>query len=187
MNGICQQEWSVVSVHISIILGTAGVCSFCWNLTKIFWVSHFVDFVLGRFSHFNIAIAYSNSKFCGAWVPSFCEFTCNFDKTSTPLVNKELVALGVVEVGLSMNVWTYFWWVSLAIGGRSYPLESTLACCVFLCERIYLPDKYIVTINQPLSYRCHFYTGLCCQRDCLVQGYTPKYEYNVQTLCKVYS
>ena len=37
------------------------------------------------FSHFNIAIAYSNSKFCGAWTPSFCEFTCNFGKTSTPL------------------------------------------------------------------------------------------------------
>ena len=61
-----------------------GVCSFCWNLTKIFWVSYFVEFVLGRFSHFNIAIAYSNSKFCGAWTPSFCEFTCNFGKTSTP-------------------------------------------------------------------------------------------------------
>ena len=29
-------------------------------------VSYFVEFVLGRFSHFNIVIAYSNSKFCGA-------------------------------------------------------------------------------------------------------------------------
>ena len=61
------------------------MCSFCWNLTKIFWVSYFVEFVLGRFSHFNIAIAYSNSKLCGAWTPSFCEFTCNLGKTSTPL------------------------------------------------------------------------------------------------------
>ena len=61
-----------------------GVCSFCWNLTKIFWVSYFVEFVLGRFSHFNIAIAYSNSKFCSAWTPSFCQLTCNFGKTSTP-------------------------------------------------------------------------------------------------------
>ena len=62
-----------------------GVCLFCRNLTKIFWVSHFVEFILGRFSHFNIAIAYSNSKFCGAWTPSICEFTCNFSKASTPL------------------------------------------------------------------------------------------------------
>ena len=61
----------------------AGVCSFCWNLTNIFWVSYFVEFVLGRFSHFNIAIAYSNSKFCGAWTPRFCEFTWNFSKTNT--------------------------------------------------------------------------------------------------------
>ena len=30
-----------------------------------------MEFVLGRFSHFNIAIAYSNSKFCGAWTPKF--------------------------------------------------------------------------------------------------------------------
>ena len=34
-----------------------------------------MEFVLGRFSHFNIAIAYSNSTFCGAWTLSFCEFT----------------------------------------------------------------------------------------------------------------
>ena len=34
-----------------------------------------MEFVLGRFSHFNIAIAYSNFTFCGAWTPSFCEFT----------------------------------------------------------------------------------------------------------------
>ena len=63
-----------------------GVWSFCWNLTKIFWVSYFVEFVLGRFSHFNIAIAYSNSKFCGASTSRFCEFTCNLSKTSTPLI-----------------------------------------------------------------------------------------------------
>ena len=66
-------------------LAIPGVCSFCWNLTNLFWVSHFVEFVLGRCSDFNIAIAYSNSKFCGAWTPSFCEFTCNSSKTSTPL------------------------------------------------------------------------------------------------------
>ena len=34
-----------------------------------------MEFVLGRFSDFNIAIAYSNSTFCGARTPSFCEFT----------------------------------------------------------------------------------------------------------------
>ena len=40
--------------------------------------------VLGRFSYFDIAIAYSNSQYCGAWTPSFGEFTWNFSKTSTP-------------------------------------------------------------------------------------------------------
>ena len=39
-----------------------------------------MEFVLGRFSHFNIAIAYSNSTFCGAWTPSFCEFTWKLPK-----------------------------------------------------------------------------------------------------------
>ena len=53
-------------------------------LLKFYWAPDIVKFVLGRFSHFNIAIAYSNSRFCGAWTPSFCEFTQNFSKTSTP-------------------------------------------------------------------------------------------------------
>ena len=53
-------------------------------LVKFYWAPDIVEFVLGRFSHFNIAIAYSNSIFCGAWTPSFCEFTQNFSKTSTP-------------------------------------------------------------------------------------------------------
>ena len=52
-------------------------------LLKFYWAPDIVEFVLGRFSHFNIAIAYSNSTFCGAWTPSFCEFTQNFSKTST--------------------------------------------------------------------------------------------------------
>ena len=55
-------------------------------LLKFYWGPDIVKFVLGRFSHFNIAIAYSNSTFCGAWTPSFCEFTQNFSKTSTPQV-----------------------------------------------------------------------------------------------------
>ena len=54
-------------------------------LLKFRWAPGIVEFVLGRCSHFNIAIAYLNSKFCGAWTPSFCEFTWNFSKTSTPL------------------------------------------------------------------------------------------------------
>ena len=49
---------------------------------KFYWASHIVEFVFGRFSHFNIAVAYSNSQFYGAWTPSFCEFTWNFSKTS---------------------------------------------------------------------------------------------------------
>ena len=31
-------------------------------------------------SHFYIAIAYLNSTFCGAWTPSFCEFTRKMSK-----------------------------------------------------------------------------------------------------------
>ena len=57
-------------------------------LLKFYWAPDIVKFVLGRFSHFNIAITYSNSTFCGAWTPSFCEFTQNFSKTSTPQVQK---------------------------------------------------------------------------------------------------
>ena len=89
---LIHSAWSVICNYTTGLVGLdsinreedlcyPGVCSFCWNLTQIFWVSYFVVFVLGRFSHFNIA----NSKFCGAWTPSFCEFTCNFGKTSTPL------------------------------------------------------------------------------------------------------
>ena len=45
-------------------------------LLKFYCAPDIVEFVLGRFSHFYIAIAYSNSTFCGAWTPSFCEPTC---------------------------------------------------------------------------------------------------------------
>ena len=55
-------------------------------LLKFYWAPDIVKFVLGRFSHFNIAISYSNSTFCGAWTPSFCEFTQIFSKTSTSQV-----------------------------------------------------------------------------------------------------
>ena len=44
------------------------------------WVPDFAEFVLGRFSHFYIVIAYSNSTFCGSWTPSFCEFTWKLSK-----------------------------------------------------------------------------------------------------------
>ena len=60
----------------------------CWGvlvLLKFYWAPDIVEFVLGRFSHFNIAITYSNCTFCGAWTSTFCEFTQNFSKTSTPL------------------------------------------------------------------------------------------------------
>ena len=49
-------------------------------LLKFYWAPDIVKFVLGRFSHFNIAIAYSNSTFCGAWTPSFWEFTWKLSK-----------------------------------------------------------------------------------------------------------
>ena len=60
----------------------------CARFAEI-WLKYFefhilAYLILGRFSHFNIAITYSNSKFCGTWTPSFCEFTCNLSKTSTP-------------------------------------------------------------------------------------------------------
>ena len=52
--------------------------------------------MLGRFSHFNIAIAYSKSTFCGAWTPSFCEFTgklCKFQENEhTPVINILVIA-----------------------------------------------------------------------------------------------
>ena len=60
---------AIFETYIKSILSqlrNPGVCLFCRNLTKIFWVSLFVEFVLVRFSHFNIAIAYSNSNFL--WV-----------------------------------------------------------------------------------------------------------------------
>ena len=53
-------------------------------LLKLYWAPDFVEFMPGRFSHFNITIAYSNSNFCGTWTPRFCKFTSNFSKTSTP-------------------------------------------------------------------------------------------------------
>ena len=54
-------------------------------LLKLYWAPDIVEFVLGGFSHFYIAITHSNSAFCGAWTPSVCEFTQIFSKTSTPL------------------------------------------------------------------------------------------------------
>ena len=56
------------------------LCSFSWICIKLWWAPDFVEFVLGRFSHFYIEIAYSNFTFCGAWTPSFCEFTWKLSK-----------------------------------------------------------------------------------------------------------
>ena len=41
----------------------APLCSFSWIIAKFYWSSDFVEFVLGRFSHFYIEIAYSNFTF----------------------------------------------------------------------------------------------------------------------------
>ena len=49
-------------------------------LLKFYWAPDVVEFVLGRFSHFYIAIAYSDSTFCHAWTRSFCEFTWKMSK-----------------------------------------------------------------------------------------------------------
>ena len=78
-------------------------------LLKFYWAPDNVEFVLGRFSHFNIAIAYSNSAFCGAWTPSLCEFTQNFSKTSTPLdtllCKLEVNSIGNVVVYIQSQQW----------------------------------------------------------------------------------
>ena len=55
---------------------TRGVLVFL----KLCGAPDFVEFVLSRFSHFNIAIAYSNFTLFGAWTPSFCEFTRKMSK-----------------------------------------------------------------------------------------------------------
>ena len=49
-------------------------------LLKLYGTPDFVEFVLGRFSHFYIATAYSNFTFFDAWTPSFCEFTGKMSK-----------------------------------------------------------------------------------------------------------
>ena len=52
--------------------GSARFPEFAQNFSEgqILW-----SLLLGRFSHFYIAIAYSNSTFRGVWTPSFCELT----------------------------------------------------------------------------------------------------------------
>ena len=72
-------------------------------LLKFWGAPDIVEFVLGRFSHFNIAIAFWNSKLCGAWTPSFCEFTWIFSKTSTPLAI-------CAKCALSIDKWTVLWY-----------------------------------------------------------------------------
>ena len=73
-------------------------------LLKFYWVPDIVQLVLGRFSHFNIAIAYSNSKFCGTWTSSFCELTWNFSKTST-LYARFAEILTVFTKTCNVKVW----------------------------------------------------------------------------------
>ena len=72
--------WICCSWSIELTIRHFGTCwkktRLIWGvlvLLKFYWALDIVEFVLGRFSHFNIAIAYSNSTFCGAWTPSFCE------------------------------------------------------------------------------------------------------------------
>ena len=72
INGLC---WILGRLSL-LFLWTRGVLV----LLKLYWAPDIVEFVLGRFSHFNIAITYSNSTFCGVWTPSFCEFTWKLSK-----------------------------------------------------------------------------------------------------------
>ena len=64
-------------LSISILIKCTEMCHIrgVLGLPKFYVALGFVSFVLGRFSDFNIAIVYSNFTFCGAYTPSFCEFT----------------------------------------------------------------------------------------------------------------
>ena len=64
-----------------------------------------MEFVLGRFSHFNIEIAYSNSTFCGTWMPRFCEFTW---KLSTFRQNEHTPEAILPIDGFSRQSWILF-------------------------------------------------------------------------------
>ena len=64
-----------------------------------------MEFVLGRFSHFYIAIAYSNSTFCGAWTPSFCEFTWKLSKFQQNEHTPACPEMTMVALGSFCTLW----------------------------------------------------------------------------------
>ena len=107
-----------------------------------------MEFVLGRFSYFNIAIAYSNSTFCGAWTPSFCEFTWKLKilaKRAHPWI---------ILNHYSFCVFMCFYVLSTPLrtmsqgrgGGRGGPGGCQSFLClyssVYIFERFRLPSSY---------------------------------------------
>ena len=120
--GMSAQGGVCLGMYVCQVGGVCpGVCSFFWICPKFYWAPDFVEFVLGRFSHFYIAIAYSNSTFCGSWTPSFSEFTWKLSKFQ----QNEHTQGGVCPGGVS--VWRGVW------GGVS-------AWWVFVCPgRVHLP------------------------------------------------
>ena len=121
------QPWNVILLHplISTFTFTNIICWGVLVLLKFHWAPDIMEFVLGRFSHFNIAIAYSNSTFCGAWTPSFCEFTQIFSKTSTPLqIKKETANIWECKVGNNANIIHY---IFVKTPNRVFPYLTELS------------------------------------------------------------
>ena len=91
-----------------------------------------MEFVLGSFSCFNIAIVYSNSTFCGAWTPSFCEFSW---KLSQIQENKHTaVTLVLIQSPLTnLNLYSNsFGWQLFPINFQNLRLQKKNANNVYL-------------------------------------------------------
>ena len=65
----------------------------CTLLVQIYWAPDFAEFMLGRCSYLCIAIAYSNSTFCGAW--TFCEFPRQLSTVPGRLSIRQMAKWGV--------------------------------------------------------------------------------------------
>ena len=95
-----------------------------------------MEFVLGRFSHFYIAIAYSNSTFCGAWTPSICEFTWKLSnisgKRAVPLIFYVTVAmlLSICKIHLTHKVGNRLELVTVNLHIRRHPTTDRQVCTV---------------------------------------------------------
>ena len=123
---------------------------------KLFWVSDFVEFVLGKFSHFNIAITYSMAP----ETPNFCEFTWNLSKTSTLLTPLQKAdgeygqyAVGKYPTGMHSCLWIQLFFIvkmSVCISsplGSSLWLECHAFSVILSCDR--WKHQYLNSCNVP--------------------------------------